>query len=681
MKTTAASALLIAVTSASDVTYSANPIRKVVSMLQHLQVKVEAEGAKEKQLYDKYMCYCKTSGGELAKTIAAAETKTPQLMSLIEETGAKLSQNKDDVAAHQADRDTAKTAMREATALREKEHTAFDKADTDLKTNVAAIKSAVAVLSTGVQGGAFLQGQTVSVLKSLLVSSTTILDADRQDLSAFLSGNSEYAPASGEIIGILKQMGDEMAADLSAEAKVEDAAVAAYEKLMAAKKKEVQALQKMIETKMERIGALALHLQEAKNDLGDTAANLEDDKKFLADLDKNCASKEGLFNENVQLRTQELAALADTIKMLNDDDALELFKSTLPSPASPPSFLQLGTGREQIQSRALSAINEARNAHPSHQLDFIALSLRGKKIGFDKVIGMIDNLVSELKQEQLDDDNKKEYCGVSLDKADDAKKATLKSISDSEALIADTKSSIANTETDIANLEAGIEALDKSVTEATELRKSEHEEYSSLMSSNAAAKELLGFAKNRLNKFYNPKLYKAPKVEKGSEAKSSLMQAAPPPPPESFEAYSKKSEASNGIVHMLDVLIKDLVKEMTEAETTEKDSQADYEKMMSDSAEKRAQDSKSLTDKQSVHADLKTDLGAASDGLKMDQGKLLATENLIHSLHLECDWLSKYFDVRKEARASEIDSLGRAKAVLRGADYALVQVHAKALRR
>jgi len=681
MKTTAAGALLLAITSASDATYSANPIRKVVSMLQHLQVKVEAEGAKEKQLYDKYMCYCKTSGGELAKTIAAAEAKTPQLVSLIEETGAKLSQNKDDVAAHQADRDTAKTAMREATALREKEHVAFSKADTDLKTNVAAIQSAVAVLSKGVQGGAFLQARTVSVLKSLLVSSTTILDADRQDLSAFLSGNSEYAPASGEIIGILKQMGDEMAAGLSFEAKAEDAAVAAYEKLMAAKTKEVQALQKMIETKMERIGALALQLQEAKNDLGDTAANLEDDKKFLGDLDKNCASKEGLFNENVQLRTQELAALADTIKMLNDDDALELFKSTLPSPADSPSFLQLGIGREQIQSRALSAINQLRSVHPSHQLDFIALSLRGKKIGFEKVVGMIDNLVAELKQEQLDDDNKQEYCGVSLDKADDSKKATSKSISDLEALIADTKSSIGNTETDIANLEAGIMALDKSVTVATELRKAEHEEYSSLMSSNAAAKELLGFAKNRLNKFYNPKLYKAPKVKEGSEAKSSLMQAAPPPPPESFEAYSKKSEGSNGIVHMLDVLIKDLVQEMTEAETTEKDGQGDYEKMMSDSAAKRAQDSKSLTDKQSVHADLKTDLGDASDGLKMDRRKLLATENLIHALHLECDWLSKYFDVRKEARASEIDSLGNAKAVLHGADYALVQVHAKALRR
>merc|ERR1719468_1104901 len=49
---------------------------------------------------------------------------------------------------------------------------------------------------------------------------------------------------------------------------------------------------------------------------------------------------------------------------------------------------------------------------------------------------------------------------------------------------------------------------------------------------------------------------------------------------------------------MMDLLIKDLDKEMTEAQTTEKDAQADYEQMMKDSAEKRAEDSKTLTDKE-----------------------------------------------------------------------------------
>jgi len=45
----------------------------------------------------------------------------------------------------------------------------------------------------------------------------------------------------------------------------------------------------------------------------------------------------------------------------------------------------------------------------------------------------------------------------------------------------------------------------------------------------------------------------------------------------------------------------------------------------------------------------------------------------ISSLHLECNWLLKYFEVCKEARASEIDALGKAKAVLGNADYSFLQ--------
>merc|ERR1719189_1315751 len=124
---------------------------------------------------------------------------------------------------------------------------------------------------------------------------------------------------------------------------------------------------------------------------------------------------------------------------------------------------------------------------------------------------------------------------------------------------------------------------------------------------------------------------------------------------------------------MIDLLIKDLQKEMTEAETQEKDSQADYEQLMKDSADKRTIDSKSLTAKGSAKADEEAALQertlARADGAK----ELMATEKYISSLHGECDWLLQYFDARKEARAGEVDSLKKAKAVLSGADYSLLQ--------
>merc|ERR1719301_15302 len=157
------------------------------------------------------------------------------------------------------------------------------------------------------------------------------------------------------------------------------------------------------------------------------------------------------------------------------------------------------------------------------------------------------------------------------------------------------------------------------------------------MASDSAAKEILGFAKNRLNKFYNPKLYKPPpKRELSDEDRATLAAggtlapteapggiagtgvtvlsqvnrhgAAPPPPPEAPGAYKKKSGESGGVIAMIDMIVKDLDKEMTVAKTEEKDSQSDYEAMMKDSADKRAEDSKSLGDKEGALADMESSL-------------------------------------------------------------------------
>jgi chromosome segregation ATPase len=340
--------------------------------------------------------------------------------------------------------------------------------------------------------------------------------------------------------------------------------------------------------------------------------------------------------------------------------------------------MQLQVSRATMKARALEILGAVQERRPA--LDFISLALSGKKIGFDQVIKMIDDLIVELKKEQVDDDNKKEYCAEQFDMADDKKKALEKSVSDLDTAIQESQEGILTTKDQINALEDGIRALDKSVAEATEQRKEENEDYKELMASDAAAKELIEFAKNRLNKFYNPKLYKPP-AEGAFVSIAEHGREAPPPPPQAVEAYSKKSEESNGIIHMMDQLIKDLDKEMTEAEVTEKDAQGDYERFMEDSATKRAEDSKTLTDKQSALANLETSLGEQKDEKTATEKTLAATNEFIAGLHSECDWLLKYFDMRKEARSNEIDALGNAKAVLSGADYSLLQTRSARLRR
>jgi len=462
-------------------------------------------------------------------------------------------------------------------------------------------------------------------------------------------------------------------------------------------------LTKAIEDKMVRLGNLQVELVEMKEDLDDTGKALLEDKKFLADLEKNCKTKAAENAENQKLLSQELVALADTIKILNDDDALELFKKTLPGASA---FVQLQVTAKDQQRQALAALKAARQGHP--ELSFIALALEGKKVDFGKVLKMIDEMVTTLGAEQQTDNDKKEYCETQFDLADDKKKSLERSVSNLEKAMAKGKEAVAALAAEIKALQDGIAALDKSVAEATEQRKEENAEFTEVMASNAAAKELIGFAKNRMNKFYNPKLYKAPPKRVLSEEDQLVVNnggtlaptaapggiagtgvtvladisahEAPAPPPATAAAYSKKSEESNGVIGLMDIMVKDITKEMTEAKAIEENAQEDYEEAMKDSSEKRATDSKTVADKSKAKSETAAALEANTEEKGATSKTLMATLEHISALHAECDWLLQYFQVRKEARAGEVEALKTAKSVLSGADFALLETGSRHLR-
>merc|ERR1719238_2618577 len=144
---------------------------------------------------------------------------------------------------------------------------------------------------------------------------------------------------------------------------------------------------------------------------------------------------------------------------------------------------------------------------------------------------MIDDLVAALGKEQSDDDNKKEYCEKQFDSTEDKKKSLTDKLNKLESSIEAAKDGIATATEELAALDAAVKALNKEVAEATADRKEENSDYTDLMAGDNAAKELLGMAKNRLNKFYNPKLYKPPAALAEIRVHAS-GQAPPAPPPE-----------------------------------------------------------------------------------------------------------------------------------------------------
>merc|ERR1719421_436342 len=191
-----------------------NPIRKVVNMLQMMDTKIRAEGEKAKELYDKFMCYCENADTVVGAGIADSEGRVPQLEAAIKSAIALKGQLELEVKWHQKDRAEAQAAIKVALGIKTKCVTEKEiKINEELMANILALKKAIAALEKGTYG-TFLQTSAASTLRKLSISMDDLSEVDRNMIASFLTSDAHYTPQSQEIIGILKQMLDEMMGDL-----------------------------------------------------------------------------------------------------------------------------------------------------------------------------------------------------------------------------------------------------------------------------------------------------------------------------------------------------------------------------------------------------------------------------------------------------------------------------------
>jgi len=651
----------------------ANPIRKVVTMLQDMQKTVEQEGKKEEELFDKFMCYCSGGDGALEAAISQGNAQIEQLTAAIERGTAEKSQLDQDLATHRSDRTAAEKTIKESTALREKEASEFAAESGDAKNNIAAMAGALDSLKKGLSA-ALLQTSTGNMLRNIISHSPAVRESQRAVLMSFLESGSATEGGSDTIIGIVEQMKETMEGDLKEAEGNEAEAKASYETLMGSKKSEIEAAGKAIETKSGRAGSVAVETVQAKADLAATQDTVAEDTKFKANLKKNCATKQQEWDARQKLRAQEVAAISDTIEMLNGDDALELFKKTLPSAAA---LIQTSATTRSQTRRAKVLVEKAMMTDKAHEVSrhLILTALKSSAGGFEKVTAMVDGMVGVLEGEQKADDKTDVWCLAELDKAKEEAKATETDLGDLGAAIAEQRDTIASVAAEMDALQKGLAELDKSVAEATEQRKDEHDDYVDEAASNQAAVELIGMAKNRMNKFYNPTQYQEPAAEAATEeffAQIAVRRADPGPAPETFGAY-KKSESSSGVIAMMEDMVRDVNADMAEAKRDEEEAQKDYEETMNDAATKRSDDSKLLVTKEGEKAEETTKLEDLKEGKRTKAGQLEVLEDKIDNLHKTCDFLISHYAGIKEDRTKEEEGLKTAKTVLQGAKVGFLQ--------
>merc|ERR1719235_1260926 len=529
-------------------------------------------------------------------------------------------------------------------------------------------------------GASFMQLPESDRVKKIADSFPFQDDMDRKSVMSFLDQSGDYVPQSGQIVGILKQMKEEMEGSLA----------------KAVKEEEAEAATTAIETKQTRAGELAVTVVQVADDIEDTTDEVADTEKFAKQLDEQCGTKEKEWAEREKLRSEEISAISDAIGILNDDDALDVFKKAIPS-----ALVEEKLGFLQSRLSAASRVHKAQailSMIPQSNFNKGTLKLmlfmlnsklklhakrraRGQNSlqGFEDVTKMVDDMVKLEGDEQEADNKKQPWCNGEFEKSDREEKSEKVEIEKLEAEVSQDADLIDGINAEIATLKEEIMELDKAVAEATEQRKDEHEDYVENIQLTGTAIELVGKAKNWLQKFYNPTLYKAPpKHERTMEEKileaggafaqyGSDDQVAPPPPPETFGAYEKSSGKSSGVLALMDSIVKELEDDIKDAEYEEKTAQKDYEELMTDSGEARAQKVKGITDKEQAKATVSSKKLQASEKEKADFRDVNSINKYQNTLHGDCDFILENYDARKEARTQEIESLKNAKAVLSGA--------------
>jgi len=681
---------------------SANPIRKIVTLMQDMQKEIDAEAAKEKVLFDKFMCFCTGGTADLEKTVLDASTSIKTLTARSSEFASEKETLVQDIASHKEDLAAATKDLEEAATIRAKEKADFEEEYSAKKSSADALAKAVPAIEKGL-GGSLLQSEGSGImltLKKALGLSQQLTEGNRRTILAYLNGKMSPAGSGSEVVGMLKAMLDEFTRASAELAASEAAADKAFGQMKATKEKDVSFAKDAIETKKTRSGALAVEIVQTKNGLEDSTEELAKTQKFLATLSEQCAAKKKDWDYRTNMRAQEKAAIGQAIAILNDDDALDVFKKAASAfvQTHRTGFLQAGKPKtaaviQKVQSILTSVMKAQKDR--SHQLEMIQYTLSSKgAVDFSAVVKMVDEMVAVLEKQIKDDSTHKDWCIKELTEADKNMKAVTDKAAQVESSIEELTDYAESLTEDLAALKEDIASLDKDVASATEDRKAEHAEYVEELSLTETAIQLIAKAKNRLQKFYNPTVYKAPpKVEKSMEEKiiaggsSALTQAEmkfdmpdelaflqahvkQPEAPATYGEYKPKGGKSGGVMALMDMISGELVSSKSTISFEEKTAQKAYLEFMSESQVTRSQTLKTLTEKESSKADIGSRITAAKEAKAVTYQEMENVHGLTSSLHGNCDFIVGNFESKVAARKQEIEGLKNAKAVLSGASYA-----------
>jgi len=668
------------------------PVTRVVNLLKEMQNTLNKEQEEDEALYNKLACWCNNNKYEKNGASDANNAKISDLTATIEMLTARSKELSTKIKELEAEFASDKAALAEATSIRKKQLSEFHAMELD---NIAALenlKGAIMVLGRH-EGAAFPQ------MALSLIQQEPMWSADHeshlshsfdeflktQDFAAgsapkegFLQGATPVAAAStegwaandvatvrraiktasafmqarhgqgympsynaqsGEILGVLRTLQDEMKADLSGAQKSEASRAAIFAELRAAKTAEIESGEKMSETKEDELAKTDMDLAEAKEDLGQTGAALAADQKFLANLGKMCAEGDANFAERKKGRLEEIQAVSETIEILAGDDAKDAMDTTF-------KFIQVSSESKSVRRNAAAVLRKVR----SPELSMLATSV--ELDAFTKVKAMITKMIETLKQQNADEVKKNNWCKEELQENEMTTMKTTDLKADLEAKAAELEATIKTLAEEIEKAHLDISNLNLELQRASEDRKTENLDFQRVVADQTATAEILAKALDKLATFYD---------------EAAFAQVKKQTPPVAQMEYSK-SKGATGVMSMIEKLIYDTKAITAESKKSESEAQAAYEALVADTNDSIAALTKEVTSKTKAKAKAKKDLTMTNEDLADAVTELESLGKYNADLHAECDYVMKNFMIRQKARSEEIEALQQATQILNGAN-------------
>jgi len=645
----------------------ARPVAKVVAVLKDMLKEMEKEAEEDEAVYDAMACWCEVNDKEKTKAIADAETNLENLAVSIEEMTAFSAKLGTEIKNLEKEVGKNQGALDKATEIRMKQQGDFNGEEKDLLGSISALKGAVTVL--GKHNGASLLHVTADHLKGVLAGVKKAMDthpdsgltqAQALVMSSFIqqsqdpSSDGSYAPASGQIFGILNQMKETFETNLAATQKDENANDQMYQAVKAAKDAEIQAGQKQIDIKTEQRATTDEKNAEAKQNVKDTKANLAADEEFLAMLKDTCGKMDAEWEARTKTRTMEMEACSKALAVLSSDEAHDMFTKTF-------NFMQTQSKTSSMRrSRAAEVLRAAAKKSSNPRLSMLADRI--KLDAFEKVKKAIADMVSALTTEKADEIKHKDFCVEEFNTNTLATEKKTREKDDLDTKIADLEQTIKTLTDDLENLKSQIKEMAIQMKRAGENREKENKDFQMTVADQRATQKLLNAALEILKGFYGKK------NETFKDVALAQQEPAGPPPPAGFTDYSKNKQAG-GVQGMIKSIIDDAKAMENEAIVGEEDAQKAYEDFIKESNTSTKDKELEATNKMAEKAKSDQVLVESTEGRDAAIGELETLAEANAALHQSCDFIMKNFELRQSARDEEIQSLNQATAILSGAKF------------